>query len=91
MTIVKCPNLTVAGYIAIRSDAGKKQFLNDRQRSVNSRMQKAINEGLRAGDPRVDGLIRESQLILSLQKVIHNKAMKGPKEYDHDAAVVIIR
>ena len=68
MTIVKCPNLTVAGYIAIRSDAGEMQFLNDRQRSVNARMQKAINEGLHAGDPYVDALISECQLILSLQK-----------------------
>ena len=39
-----------------------------RQRSVDSKMRKAIKAGLRAGHPVADALITEMCLILALQK-----------------------
>ena len=42
-------------------------FLRDRQRSVESKMRKAIKAGLRAGHPEADALITEMCLILALQ------------------------
>ena len=42
-------------------------FLSDRQRSVASKMKKAIKRGLRAGHPEADVLIEEMTLILALQ------------------------
>ena len=53
--------------VALQSEASMRRFLRDRQRSVESKMRKAIREGLRAGDEVADALISEMRLILALQ------------------------
>ena len=53
--------------VALQSEASMRQFLRDRQRSVESKMRKAIKAGLRAGHPVADALIVEMCLILGLQ------------------------
>ena len=64
---VNTHNLT--GYLVVlKSEASMRRFLRDRQRSVESKMRKAIKVGLRAGPPVADALISEMCLILALQK-----------------------
>ena len=55
------------GVVVLQSKAGMHQFLRDRQRSVESKMRKAIKAGRRAGHPTADALIEEMTLILALQ------------------------
>ncbi len=45
------------GVVVLQSKAGMHQFLRDRQRSVESKMRKAIKAGLRAGHPVADALL----------------------------------
>ena len=54
--------------VTLQSEASMRRFLRDRQRSVESKMRKAIKAGLRAGDEVADALISEMCLILALQK-----------------------
>ena len=49
--------------VVLPSEASMRQFLRDRQRSVESKMRKAI----RAGHPVADALITQMCLILTLQ------------------------
>ena len=66
VAIYRVHNLT--GCIMVLASVGAMcRFLKDRQRSVESKMRKAIREGLRAGHPDADALIEEMQLILALQ------------------------
>ena len=53
--------------VVLQSKAGMRRFLKDRQRSVASKMRKAIKAGRRAGHPVADALIEEMTLILALQ------------------------
>ena len=53
-----------------RGKASMRVFLRDRQRSVESKMRKAIKAGLCAGHPVADALITEMSLILGLQDEI---------------------
>ena len=64
--IYRTRNLT-GGVVVLQSKAGMHQFLKDRQRSVASKMRKAIKGGRRAGHPTADALIEEMTLILALQ------------------------
>ena len=64
--IYRVHNLTGC-LVVLKSEASMRQFLRDRQRAVESKMRKAIREGLRAGHPDADALIEEMQLILALQ------------------------
>ena len=64
--IYRTHNLTGC-LVALQSKASMRQFLGDRQRSVESKMRKAIKAGLRAGYPEADALITEMSLILALQ------------------------
>ena len=59
-------NLAVC-VVCLNSRAGMRRFLGDRQRSVESKMRKAIKAGRRAGHPVADALIEEMTLILALQ------------------------
>ena len=59
-------NLT-GGVVCLNSRPGMRRFLKDRQRSVESKMRKAIKAGLRAGHPVADALITEMSLVLDLQ------------------------
>ena len=43
--------------VVLKSEASMRQFLGDRQRSVESKMRKAIKAGLRAGHPVADALL----------------------------------
>ena len=56
--------------VVLKSETSMRQFLGDRQRSVESKMRKAIKAGLRAGHPVADALISEMCLILALQDSI---------------------
>ena len=60
--------------VTLQSEASMRQFLRDRQRSVESKMRKAIREGLRAGHPVADALISEMCLILALQDSICHRS-----------------
>ena len=53
--------------VVLLSEASMRVFLRDRQRSVESKMRKAIKTGIRAGHPVADALITEMSLILALQ------------------------
>ena len=53
--------------VALQSEASMRRFLRDRQRSVESKMRKAIKAGRRAGHPVADALIEEMTLNLALQ------------------------
>ena len=64
--IYRTHNLTGC-LVALQSEASMRRFLGDRQRSVESKMRKAIKAGLRAGHPVADALIVAMQLILALQ------------------------
>ncbi len=64
--IYRTRNLTGC-LVCLNSRAGIHQFLKDRQRSVESKMRKAIKAGRRAGHPVADALIEEMTLILALQ------------------------
>ena len=64
--IYRTHNLTGC-IVAPKSKASMRQFLRDRQRSVESKMRKAIKAGRRAGHPTADALIEEMTLILALQ------------------------
>ena len=64
--IYRTHNLTGC-LVCLNSRAGMHQFLKDRQRSVESKMRKAIKAGRRAGHPESDALIEEMTLILALQ------------------------
>ena len=64
--IYRTHNLTGC-VVALKSKASMRQFLRDRQRSVESKMRKSIKAGLRAGHPVADALITEMCLILALQ------------------------
>ena len=64
--IYRTHNLTGC-LVVLQSEASMRRFLRDRQRSVESKMRKAIKAGLRAGHPVADALIVEMQLILALQ------------------------
>ena len=48
--IYRTHNLTGC-LVVLKSRAGMRRFLKDRQRSVESKMRKAIKAGLRAGHP----------------------------------------
>ena len=52
--IYRTHNLTGC-IVALKSKASMRQFLRDRQRSVESKMRKAIKAGLRAGCPVAGG------------------------------------
>ena len=69
VAIYRVHNLTGC-IVALQSEASMRRFLRDRQRSVESKMRKAIREGLRAGHPVADALISEMCLILALQDSI---------------------
>ena len=56
--IYRTHNLTGC-VVVLQSKAGMHQFLKDRQRSVASKMRKAIKGGRRAGHPTADALIEE--------------------------------
>ena len=45
--------------VVLKSEASMRRFLGDRQRSVESKMRKAIKGGRRAGYPEADALIEE--------------------------------
>ena len=64
--IYRTHNLTGC-LVCLNSRPGMHQFLKDRQRSVESKMRKAIKAGRRAGHPTADALIEEMTLILALQ------------------------
>ena len=64
--IYRTHNLTGC-LVALQSEASMRRFLRDRQRSVESKMRKAIKAVLRAAPPVADALIEEMQLILALQ------------------------
>ena len=64
--IYRTHNLTGC-VVCLNSRGGIHQFLKDRQRSVESKMRKAIKAGRRAGHPTADALIEEMTLILALQ------------------------
>ena len=64
--IYRTHNLTGC-VVVLQSKAGMRRFLGDRQRSVASKMRKAIKAGRRAGHPEADSLIEEMTLILALQ------------------------
>ena len=64
--IYRTHNLT-GGVVVLQSKAGMRRFLKDRQRSVESKMRKAIKGGRRAGCPEAQSLIEEMTLILALQ------------------------
>ena len=66
VAIYRVHNLTGC-LVALQSKASMRRFLGDRQRSVESKMRKAIKAGLRAGHPVADALISEMCLILALQ------------------------
>ena len=70
--IYRTHNLTGGGGV-LQSKAGMHQFLKDRQRSVKSKMRKAIKAGRRAGHPESDALIEEMTLILALQDEIEGR------------------
>ena len=53
--------------VCLNSRPGMRRFLKDRQRSVESKMRKAIKAGRRAGHPTADAIIEEMTLILALQ------------------------
>ena len=67
--IYRTHNLT-GGVVVLQSKAGMHQFLKDRQRSVASKMRKAIKAGRRAGHPEAQSLIEEMTLILALQDAL---------------------
>ena len=67
--IYRTHNLTGC-LVCLNSRAGMHQFLKDRQRSVASKMRKAIKAGRRAGHPTADALIEEMTLILALQDAL---------------------
>ena len=54
--IYRTHNLTGC-IVALKSKASMRQFLRDRQRSVESKMRKAIKAGLRAGHPVADAFL----------------------------------
>ena len=64
--IYRTHNLTGC-VVVLQSEASMRRFLKDRQRSVESKMRKAIKAGRRAGNPEADALIEEMTLILALQ------------------------
>ena len=64
--IYRVHNLTGC-LVALQTEASMRQFLGDRQRSVESKMRKAIKAGESAGHPVADALISEMRLILALQ------------------------
>ena len=64
--IYRTHNLTGC-VVVLQSEASMRRFLKDRQRSVESKMRKAIKAGRRAGHPEADSLIEEMTLILALQ------------------------
>ena len=43
--------------VVLKSEASMRQFLRDRQRSVESKMRKAIKAEFRAGHPVADALL----------------------------------
>ena len=53
--------------VVLLSEASMRVFLRDRQRSVESKMRKAIKAGIRAGHPVAEALITEMCLIRALQ------------------------
>ena len=63
--IYRTHNLT-GGLVVLKSEASMRQFLRDRQRSVESKMRKAIKAGLREGAEVADALISE---VAKLQKM----------------------
>ena len=63
--IYRTHNLTGC-IVALKSKASMRQFLRDRQRSVESKMRKAIKAELREGDEVADALISE---VAKLQKM----------------------
>ena len=71
--IYRTHNLTGC-LVVLKSEASMRQFLRDRQRSVESKMRKAIKAGLRAGHPVADALISEMCLILALQDSICHRS-----------------
>ena len=73
--IYRTHNLT-GRVVVLQSKAGMHQFLRDRQRSVESKMRKAIKAGRRARHPVADSLITEMSLILALQD-----EMEGNRRY----------
>ena len=74
--IYRTHNLTGC-LVVLKSEASMRRFLGDRQRSVDSKMRKAIKAGLRAGYPEADALIVEMQLILALQKELPRPSRSG--------------
>ena len=56
--IYRTHNLT-GGLVVLKSEASMRQFLRDRQRSVESKMRKAIKAFFRAGHPVADALISD--------------------------------
>ena len=56
--------------VCLNSRAGMRRFLGDRQRSVASKMRRAIKAGRRAGCPEAQSLIEEMTLILALQDAL---------------------
>ena len=64
--IYRTHNLTGC-VVCLNSRAGMRRFLGDRQRSVASKMRRAIKAGRRAGCPEADALITEMWLVLDLQ------------------------
>ena len=67
--IYRTHNLTGC-VVVLQSEASMRRFLKDRQRSVESKMRKAIKAGRRAGYPEADALIEEMTLILALQDAL---------------------
>jgi len=65
--LYKAENLTGC-VVALKSKSAMRQFLRDRQRSVDKKMRSALAAGLRAGVPAVDALISEMGRILALQR-----------------------
>ena len=58
--IYRTHNLTGC-VVCLNSRAGMRRFLKDRQRSVESKMRKAIKAGLRAGHPVADSRLTRSE------------------------------
>ena len=70
--IYRTHNLT-GGVVVLQSKAGIHQFLKDRQRSVESKMRKAI---------KADSLIEEMTLILALQdEMLINRNRVGLRDW----------
>ena len=60
--IYRTHNLTGC-IVVLKSEASMRQFLRDRQRSVESKMRKAIKAELRAGHPVADALLNSLNLL----------------------------